>query len=102
MLPSLTLRVTNPSLVATQSACRSQKITRRSHLTRSLVETYAANRRHDGGAVRTYEIRGIYEISERLLGLVMPSLAIRDSSVVGLTPRISAAPPDPRIRQPVS
>src|SRR5271167_817289 len=32
---------------------------------------------------------------------VMPSLTIMDSKVVGFRPRISAAPPFPRIRQPV-
>ena len=43
-----------------------------------------------------------YEILEARLGRVIPNLAMRASNVVGLMSRIWAAPPGPRIRQPVS
>lgn len=54
-----------------------------------------------GVTAETPSLGQFYEILEFHFSRTIPSLAIRASSVVGLTPRISAAPPAPRIRQPV-
>jgi hypothetical protein len=55
-----------------------------------------------GGETRDSGRRRIYGIPEFPLFRVMPSFAMRVSNVVGLMARISAAPPAPRMRQPVS
>lgn len=57
--------------------------------------------RHEG-PVRSHarERTRNYESERALPGRVIPSFAIRDSSVVGFMPSCSAAPLGPRMRQP--
>ena len=63
---------------------------------------YSATTRATGDArPNAPEYRRCYDILELLPPRSSPSLAILDSSVVGFTSRISAAPFLPRIRRPV-